>query len=109
MTSRIDVDSSTLRDVVAGVHQLFHPHQALAKLTAGMEVGEVLGAESLFDQQRHRQRVAEREGGGGAGGRHQVERARLFGDVAIERDVGKLAQRRARMPGQRDDPRAARA
>ena len=96
-----------MRDVVAGVHQLLDPHQTLAQLAAGVKVCEVLGAEPFLDQERHRQRVAERQSGRGAGRRHEVERARLLGDVTVERDVGKLAQGRVWMPRERDDSRAA--
>ena len=57
-------------------------------------------------RQRHRQGVAQRQRRGGAGRRRQVHRTRLFRDVAAQRHVGRLAQRRLRVPGHRDQPRA---
>ena len=69
-----------------------------------MNVREVFLPESLGDEQRHRQRVAERERRGRACGRHEVHRARFLGDVAIERDVRRLAERRRAVAGYRDHP-----
>ena len=72
-----------------------------------MQVREVLLAEALLDEQRHRERVAERERGRRARGRHEVQRAGLLGDA------GSRARRRrpapsvdARVAGDRDEPRA---
>ncbi len=66
MTSRIGSSRPTTGAVVAAVHQLPGAHQALAEHAAGVQVGEVLGLESLLDQHRHRQRVAQRQRRGGA-------------------------------------------
>ena len=52
-----------------------------------MRAGEVVGIEAPGIEQRHRQRVAERERCGGTGGGRQVERAGFAVDVAIEMDV----------------------
>ena len=57
-------------------------------LPPGCSDGEVLLAEALAHEQRHRQRVAQRERRGRAGGRHEVHRAGFLGDAAVERDVG---------------------
>ena len=94
------------RRVGAAVHQLIDAHQLLAELAARMDLGEVLFAESLFDEQRHAERVAHRERGGRAGGRHEIERARFFGHLAVERHVGRLRERRRRVAGDGDDARA---
>ena len=94
MTSGIGVVVRDDRRGVAGVHRVLDPHQAPSELAAGMQGREVLLAEALAHQQRHRQRVAERERRGRAGGRRQVQRAGFLGDAAVERDVGGLRQRR---------------
>ena len=94
------------RRIGAAVHQLIDAHQLLAQLAARMNLGEVLFAESLFDEQRHAQRVAHRERGGRAGGGHEIERTRFFRHLAVERDVGRLRERRCRIAGDRDDVRA---
>ena len=96
MTSRIARVAADDGQLLARVHQLLDAHQALAELAARVQVGEVLLPEALAHEQRHRQRVAERERGGRARGRHEVQRARLLGDAAVERDVGRLAERRRR-------------
>jgi hypothetical protein len=57
-----------------------------------MKAGEVLGSKPFFNQQRHRQRVADRQRRGGTGGRDEIQRARFLGDAAVERDVGCLRQ-----------------
>ena len=88
---RVDRDP---RQGLAGVHQRVRAHQALAQRAAGMQVGEVVLAEAAPDEQRHRQRVAERERRGRARRRRQIERARFLVDVGVEDDVGRLAQRR---------------
>ena len=96
MTSRHRRVGANDRRLLAAVHQLLDAHQPLAQLAAGMQVGEVLLPEALGDEQRHRQRVAERQRRGGAGGRHEVQRARFLRHAAVERDVGRLRQRRRR-------------
>ena len=74
-----------------------------------MQVGELLFAKALAPRQRHRQRVAERERGRRARRRRQVHRARFFGHVAAQRDVRRLAERRVRIAGERDQARAGAA
>ena len=96
MTSRIRVSARTIGQSLARVHQRFDAHQPLAELAAGMQVREILLAEALLDEQRHRQRVADRERRGRARGRHEVHRARFFGHAAVERHVGGLRERRRR-------------
>ena len=77
----------------AGVHQRFDPHQFLSELAAGMQVGEVLFAEALLDEQRHRQRVTERQRRRRARRRNEVQRACLLGHAAVERQVSGLRER----------------
>ena len=75
------------------------PHQALAELAARVQVGEVVLAEAAPHQQRHRQRVAERERRGRARGRREVQRAGLLVDVRVERRrrrPGRASTRRGR-------------
>ena len=93
-------------ELLAGVHQLIEPHQALAELPARMEVREVLLPEALAHEQRHRERVAQRQRRRGAGGRREVERARFLVHAAVERDVGRLPERRAREAGHGNHLRA---
>ena len=98
MTSGIGVDAATIGAASPRVHRLLDPHQPPAELAARMQGREVLLAEALAHQQRHRERVAERQRRGGARGRHQVHRTRFLGDAAVERDVGRLRQRRRGSP-----------
>ena len=87
------------------MHQGFDPHQLLAQFAARVQVREVLLAKSLLDQQRHRQRIPESQGRRGAGRRHQVQRARLLGHVAIQRQIGGVGQRGCRRAGHGDEAR----
>ena len=65
----------------------------------GVRAGEVLGVEAARVQQRHRQRVAQRQLRGGAGGGRQVQRAGFLLDAAVEHDVGVPRQRGTRVAG----------
>ena len=47
-----------------------------------------------------------RERRGRAGRRHEIQRAGFFGDLAVERDVGRLRERRRGVAGDGDDARA---
>ena len=98
MTSRIGVASRTTGAASPACISALDAHQPRPELAARVEGRELLLAEALAHQQRHRQRVAERERRRGARGRHQVHRAGLFGDAAVERDVGRL--RRASTRGE---------
>ena len=69
-----------------------------------MQVGEILLAEALPDEQGHGEGVAEGEGGGGAGRRHEVQGARLGADAAVEGDVGAAREGRPGGAGQADEP-----
>ena len=100
--------ASPVRDdrcVFTRVHQLFGAHQPLAELPTGVQVGEILLSEALRHEQCHRQRVAERERGRRAGSGHEVQRARFFRHMAIERDVGRLSEGRVRLAGDHNQPR----
>src|SRR6185369_14894810 len=89
--------------LITTLHQLFGAHQSLTELSAWMQTGEVLLAESLGDQQRHRDRVAEGQRGGGAGRGNEVHRAGFLGDTAVQGDVCGLRQRGAAIPRDRDE------
>ena len=86
------------RHVIALVHQLLDSHQPFSEPAAGVQTGEVIGLKALFDQDRHGQRVAERQHRGGAGCRHEIHRAGFFRHAAVERDVSRQSQRRLRCP-----------
>ena len=76
-----------------GEHHVVHPReQPPAERAARMEPREVLAPESLLLEQRHRERVAERERGGGARGRREVVRARLLAHPRVERHVAVAAR-----------------
>ena len=66
------------------MHQLLDAHQPLAQLAARMQAGEVFLLEALGDEQRHGQRVAERQRRSRAGRRHQIQRAGFLRDAAVE-------------------------
>ena len=85
-----------------GVHEPVDAQQPLSQLSARMQVGKVLLAESLADEKRHRQGVAERQRGGGAGRRSQVERTGLAAHAAVEGRVGGFSQRAGGCAGQGD-------
>lgn len=74
-------------DGVAGVHELLDAGQALAELAAGMEGGEVLGAETFFEGDGDGEGVSKGEHGGGGRGGGKAHAAGLGGDAAIEGDV----------------------
>ena len=78
----------------------------LAELAAGVQMGEVVLPETAPDQQRHRERIAERQRGRRARGRREIHRTRLFGHVTVQRDVGGPAERRLGLAGQGNEPRA---
>ena len=68
---------------VAGAHHVGHGgEQAATQGAAGVRAGEVLGLEAARIEQRHGQRVAQRQLRGGAGGGRQVERAGFLLDAA---------------------------
>ena len=68
--------------------------QAAAEAAGGVQRGEVGLAEAVALEQRDRERVAERQRGGRAGGRREAERAGFLGDARVEHDVGGARQRR---------------
>ena len=90
----------------AAVHDVLDLHQPASELAGRMQRRELILAEPLADEERHRQRVAHREGGGRARRRHEVHRTGFLGDGAVERDVGGLGERRRGIAGDGDEPRA---
>ena len=90
-------------DRLVAVHNLFdREEQALAQRAAGMIAGEILGLDALVFEQRHRQRVAQRQGRRRAGGGREVQRAGLFLHADIEHHVAVLGQHRLDVAGQAD-------
>ena len=81
------------RDGIAGVHQLRDAGEALAEFAAGMQVGEVFGAEAAALAECDGQRVAQGEHGGGGGRGRKAERAGFLVDRAVESDIGGLGER----------------
>ena len=69
----------------------------------GVRPGEVLDGEAARVEQRERERVAQRQGGGRAGRGREPQRAGLGVDRRIEMHVGGLRERRLLVAGQRDD------
>jgi len=88
------------------VHQALDPPQLLPEFPAGVEVREILFVKTLLNEQGHRECVAERERGGRARGRNQVHRAGFLGHAAIQRDIRRLGERRARRTGDGNQPGA---
>ena len=74
--------------------------------SARMRAGEVLDRKAARVEQHERQRVAERQRGGGAGRRRETQRSRFGIDRGVEMHVGGLRERRLLVAGQRDDLRA---
>ena len=82
------------RQIVAGAHDVGDVQQQLAaERAAGMRTREVLGSEAARLEQRHGQRVAERERRRGAGRGREVERAGFLGDAHVEMHAGGARQR----------------
>ena len=107
MTSGIGVSRPTRRDarrpasISDSTRMSFWPRRP-----PGCRSAKWSASKPLRCDKRHRQGIAERERRGRAGRRRQVHRTRFFGDVAAQRHVGRLAERRLRVPGHRDQPRA---
>src|SRR5690606_8363878 len=70
---------------------------------AGVQARELFLFEALVVEQGHCERVAHGEGGGCARGWHEVHGARLFGDAAVDEDIGGACERRVAAAGQRDE------
>ena len=82
-----------VRQLLAATHDVAHAgEQGAAERAARVETGKVLGLKTARLEQGHGQGVAEHQHGGGAGGRGQVQRAGLLGDVDVQGDI--------RIPGQ---------
>ena len=62
--------------------------QSATKRSTWMRARKVVGSKAARVEQRHRERVAERECGRGAGGRCEIERAGFFCDRGFEMHVG---------------------
>ena len=90
-------------DVLAGVHQLAHFGELLAELAAGMQFGEIFGAEALAQTDGDGQRIAEREHGGGGGGGREIQTAGFALDRAIEGHVARLRQSRLQIAREADE------
>jgi hypothetical protein len=71
---------------VANVRQQATPERA-----ARVGTGKIFGAKATRIEQGHRQRVAQCQHGGGAGGRRQIERARFLRHRGVEVHVGSMA------------------
>ena len=63
----------------------------LPSLPPGCSDAKSSSRNPLRTEQRHRERIAERERGRRARGRHEVHRAGFLGDAAVERHVGRAA------------------
>ena len=94
-------------------HRLAGPHdvgdarqQPPPQRAAGVRPGEVVGGEAAGIEQRHGQRVTERQRCGRARRRCQVQGAGLAPRAGVEVDVGQLRQRRPAVAGHCDQPRA---
>ena len=74
-------------DGVAGVHQLIDARETLAELAAGVQGGEIFGAESFFERDGDGECIAERKHGCSGGGGREAEPTCFCGNAAIERDV----------------------
>ena len=79
--------------LVALVHQLFDAQQLAAELAARVEHGEVARREIAPLEQRHRQRVAQRQHAGGRGGGRQAHRAGLADLGQQQAQIGRIGQR----------------
>ncbi len=86
------------------MHHIAHMcQQAAAEHSAGVRTGEILGAEAVCIEQRDGQGVAQRQRGGRAGRRGEVERAGFFGDTSVEVGIGLTCQGRVRIAGDGDE------
>ena len=89
-----------LRHGAAAAHDVAHVcEQLAAERTTGVRAGEVFFPETACVEQRHRQRVAERELRRGAGRGRQIQRAGFLGHAAVKRDTGLFGQRRLQATG----------
>ncbi len=95
------------RQVFAGAHHVGDVQQQFAaERAAGMRAREILRREAARFEHCHRERIAERERGGGAGRGREIERAGLFCDAHVEVDAGGARQVRIRIAGHGDDGNA---
>ena len=90
-----------------GDHHLVDPREAAAGRARRQDGGARSPRAGIpLLEQRHGQRVAQRERGRRAGGRREVVRTRLLAHPRVERDVAVPRQRRARLPRDGDGPYA---
>ncbi|MCY1553588.1 hypothetical protein D9M68_900880 [compost metagenome] len=76
---------------IAGAHDVEHMGQQLAaERAARVRAGEVFLAEAARVQHRHRQRIAQRQRGGGACRWRQVERAGFLFHARVQVRVSQL-------------------
>ena len=80
--------------------------QAASQAAAGVRAREIFFAESLGIEQGHRQRIAQRECGGGAGGGGEPHRAGFLRHRAVEMHIRRQRQAGFRVAGQADEVRA---
>ena len=89
---------------LAGAHDVADgQEEGAANGAGGMVFGVVLLPKAARLQDRHGQRVAQHQHGGGAGGGGQVERAGLAGDLDVEHHVAVFRQRGFERAGERND------
>ena len=92
------------RHVVAGVHDVADvQQQAPAERAGRMRAREIFGGEAARFEQRDRERIAQRQRGGGAGGRRERERAGFGGHAGVQVHVGFARERRTGAAGHRDE------
>jgi hypothetical protein len=102
------VGGAVARQLRALAHDVRDVHEeAAAQRAARVMLGELLAAEAARFQQRHRERVAQRQRRGGARRGRQVERARFLVDAGIQVHVRLARERGIRAARDGDDLRAA--
>lgn len=90
-------------EAFAAAHDVFHAEKEdAAEVAGGVELGEVVAGESAFIEKHHGEGVAEREGGGGAGGRGEQERAGLARHAVDELQLGVFGEIGGRVAGEGD-------
>jgi len=85
------------------VHQIADSGELAADFAAGVEVGKILGAETLSLGDGDREGVAEGEHGRGRSGGSEVEAAGFLGHAAIEDYVAGLRQGGLHVAAERDE------
>lgn len=81
-----------LGEGLAGVHDVAYAGKTTAKVSSGVEVGEVFGASATAGADVERECVAKRKHDGGGGGGGEVEGAGFDGDAGVEGDETGLGE-----------------